>query len=83
MDTLDPGNSSPVVAWLASHESGWLTGQVLRVDGRTVSRLEPWTVTGSFDSRSGARLEAGELGEGLRRLYGTFPDGLAGLRSPR
>jgi NAD(P)-dependent dehydrogenase (short-subunit alcohol dehydrogenase family) len=79
-DALDPGNSSPVVAWLASEGSGWLSGQVLRVDGRTVSRLEPWTVTGSFGSRSGGRLEVDEIGAGLRGIYGTFPDGLAGLR---
>jgi len=32
-DRLDPSNASPVVAWLCSEQSGWLTGQVLRVDG--------------------------------------------------
>jgi len=79
-DRLDPGNSSPLVAWLASEQSGWLTGQVLRVDGGAVWRMQPWTSLGSpYQSLSGKRLDAAELGEGLRRLYGVLPDGLAGL----
>src|SRR5439155_9825719 len=32
-DPLDPANSSPVVAYLCSEQSAWLTGNVLRVDG--------------------------------------------------
>jgi hypothetical protein len=28
---MDPKNSSPVVAWLASDESDYVTGQVIRV----------------------------------------------------
>jgi NAD(P)-dependent dehydrogenase (short-subunit alcohol dehydrogenase family) len=43
-DPLDPSNSSPVVAWLASEDSGWLTGQVLRISGNTLWRMIPWTV---------------------------------------
>jgi NAD(P)-dependent dehydrogenase (short-subunit alcohol dehydrogenase family) len=79
-DRLDPGNSSPLVAWLASVESGWLTGQVLRIDGGTVWRMQPWTSTGSgYRARSGERLDPAELGAGLSRLYGVLPDGLAGL----
>jgi NAD(P)-dependent dehydrogenase (short-subunit alcohol dehydrogenase family) len=78
-DPLDPGNSSPLVAWLTSAESGWLTGAVLRVDGNVVQRVRPWEVDRDvqYRARGGARLEATELGVGLRRAYGTFPRGTA------
>jgi len=80
-DPMDPGNSSPVVAYLASEHSGWLTGQVLRVDGTVVRRARTWTLEpDGYVARSGARLDAGELVDGMRRLYGTMP---AGLEPPK
>ena len=76
-DPMDPGNSSPVVAYLASEHSGWLTGQVLRVEGNVVRRAHTWTVdTDAYVAASGSRLDAGELVDGMRRLYGTMPAGL-------
>ena len=79
-DPMDPGNSSPVVAYLASEHSGWLTGQVLRVEGNVVRRARTWTLDpGEYVAASGARLDAGELVDGIRRLYGTMP---AGLEAP-
>jgi len=41
---LDPANVSPVVAWLASEESGWLSGAVLRVVGSRIMRMNPWAI---------------------------------------
>ena len=80
-DPMDPGNSSPVVAYLASEHSGWLTGQVLRVEGNVVRRARTWTLDpGEYVASSGARLDAGELVDGIRRLYGTMP---AGLEAPK
>jgi NAD(P)-dependent dehydrogenase (short-subunit alcohol dehydrogenase family) len=74
---MDAGNSSPVVAYLASAESGWLTGQVLRVEGNVVRRARTWDLEpGELRSASGERFAAEELGDGLRRLYGTMPAGL-------
>jgi NAD(P)-dependent dehydrogenase (short-subunit alcohol dehydrogenase family) len=75
-DPLDPANASPVVAWLCSEESGWLSGQVLRVDGNKVQKVSGWAVSGSYDSASGQAVEAEELSIGLRKLYGAFPVGL-------
>lgn len=75
-DRLDPANASPVVAWLCSEESGWLTGQVLRVDGNTLMRVGGYTIDGSYESRSGEALTADELGIGVRKLFGAFPPGL-------
>jgi NAD(P)-dependent dehydrogenase (short-subunit alcohol dehydrogenase family) len=78
-DRLDPGNSSPVVAWLASKESGWLTGQVLRIDGNSVQRVKTWELTGEqYIARGGERLDAVEIGTAMRLLYGVTPSGIPG-----
>lgn len=77
-DPLDPANASPVVAWLCSEESGWLSGNVLRVDGNTVRRVRGWTVEGGYTSKSGESLATDELGVGIRQLFGASPMGLAG-----
>jgi NAD(P)-dependent dehydrogenase (short-subunit alcohol dehydrogenase family) len=77
-DPLDPANASPVVAWLCSEESGWLTGAVLRIEGNTVHRMRGWTVDGSYTARSGRALSVEELSVGMRRLYGVAPSGLGG-----
>jgi NAD(P)-dependent dehydrogenase (short-subunit alcohol dehydrogenase family) len=75
-DRLDPANASPVVAWLCSEESGWLTGQVLRVDGNTVMRVGGYTIQASYPSKSGQKLSVEELGVGIRKLYNAYPQGL-------
>ena len=77
-DPLDPANASPVVAWLCSEESGWLSGVVLRVDGNTVRRVEGWTVEGGYSSASGETLATEELGVGIRKLFGAAPIRTAG-----
>ena len=77
-DPLDPANASPVVAWLCSAESGWLSGAVLRIDGNTVRRVRGWTVEGGYPSASGEMLTTEELGLGIRKLYGAAPAGLGG-----
>jgi NAD(P)-dependent dehydrogenase (short-subunit alcohol dehydrogenase family) len=77
-DPLDPFNASPVVAWLCTEESGWLSGAVLRVDGNTVQRVEGWSVAGGYRAASGEALTVDELGLGLRKLFGTAPTGLGG-----
>jgi NAD(P)-dependent dehydrogenase (short-subunit alcohol dehydrogenase family) len=75
-DRLDPANASPVVAWLCSQESGWLTGQVLRVDGGSLIRVGGYTIDASYESKSGEALVVDELGVGMRKLFGAFPPGL-------
>jgi NAD(P)-dependent dehydrogenase (short-subunit alcohol dehydrogenase family) len=77
---LDPANSSPVVAWLCSEQSGWLTGRVLRIDGSTVHPVDQWSVRPGHTARSGQKLAATEIEAGLRVVLGTAPTGLAGLR---
>jgi NAD(P)-dependent dehydrogenase (short-subunit alcohol dehydrogenase family) len=78
-DRLDPGNSSPLVAWLASGAAGWLTGQVFRIDGNRIYRMKPWDIDErSYVAASGGRLDAGEIEHGLQLLYGLVPDGVRG-----
>jgi NAD(P)-dependent dehydrogenase (short-subunit alcohol dehydrogenase family) len=78
-DPLDPENSSPVVAWLLSEASGWLTGSVLRVQGGTVSPMRHWTVLDGYTAKGGERLDAEEIDAGLRRTLGLAPGGIPSL----
>jgi NAD(P)-dependent dehydrogenase (short-subunit alcohol dehydrogenase family) len=75
-DRLDPANASPVVAWLCSEQAGWVTGQVLRVDGSTLMKVGGYTIDGSYESKGGEMLTVDELGTGMRKLFGAFPKGL-------
>jgi NAD(P)-dependent dehydrogenase (short-subunit alcohol dehydrogenase family) len=67
----DPANASPVVAWLCSEQSAWLSGAVLRVDGNTVQRVRGWEIDDAvaYTSASGERLLAAELDAGLRAVW--------------
>jgi NAD(P)-dependent dehydrogenase (short-subunit alcohol dehydrogenase family) len=77
-DPYDPANASPVVAYLCSAASGWLSGSVLRVQGDTVQVLQPWAVdpARSFRGAAEERLRAEDLDRGLRIAVGAFPSGL-------
>jgi NAD(P)-dependent dehydrogenase (short-subunit alcohol dehydrogenase family) len=80
-DKFDPANSSPVVAWLVSERSGWLSGAILRVDGNEIQRVRPWEVDAGtvFRARHEGRVEADEIDAGLRRAYCVLPRGTSGL----
>jgi NAD(P)-dependent dehydrogenase (short-subunit alcohol dehydrogenase family) len=76
---LDPARSSEVVAWLQSPESAWLTGQILRVDGHKLSRIEGFTEAPvRYHAKDGESLEFQEIGQAVSWLFGTSPRGLAG-----
>jgi NAD(P)-dependent dehydrogenase (short-subunit alcohol dehydrogenase family) len=76
---LDPARSSQVVAWLQSPESSWLTGQILRVNGRTLSRIEGFAeAPARYHAKDRASLQFSEIGQAVSWLYGTSPRGLAG-----
>jgi NAD(P)-dependent dehydrogenase (short-subunit alcohol dehydrogenase family) len=77
-DRYDPANASPVVAWLCSEESGWLSGSVLRIDGDAVQRLRPWSVDNScvYHGAPCQPVDATSLGRGLRTAFGALPSGL-------
>jgi NAD(P)-dependent dehydrogenase (short-subunit alcohol dehydrogenase family) len=76
-DPLDPKAASPVVAYLASEESGWISGQVLRIEGDTVIVMQGWTPSATrFTAKGGGYLDAEELVTGMRVAYRAFPAGI-------
>jgi NAD(P)-dependent dehydrogenase (short-subunit alcohol dehydrogenase family) len=76
---LDPARSSGLVAWLQSADSSWLTGQILRVNGHVLSRIDGFTeAPGRYRAKDGVALEFSELGQAVSWLYGTAPRGLVG-----
>ena len=77
-DPWDPDNTSPVVAWLCSEESGWMNGQVLRVDGDAVILVEGYTINDSpyYRGTPNQPVEAEKLDQGLRTALGLYPGGI-------
>ncbi len=55
---MNPANSAPMVAWLASDEALHVTGQVFRAVGHTITHYLPWTW--------GPTVEGGKPGEPAR-----------------
>lgn len=76
---LDPARSSAVVAWLQSAQSSWLTGQILRINGDKLTRIEGFSeAPGTYRAEDGVSLAFSEIGQAVSWLYGTSPRGLAG-----
>jgi NAD(P)-dependent dehydrogenase (short-subunit alcohol dehydrogenase family) len=50
---LNPQNSAPMAAWLASDEALHVTGQVFRAVGANIAHYEPWKLGASFDNPKG------------------------------
>jgi len=72
-DGYDPANISPLAVYLSSAEAGWLTGQVLYIQGDRVRRMETWRPAGEYHSADGRCLSVAELGNAIPMLYGTMP----------
>jgi NAD(P)-dependent dehydrogenase (short-subunit alcohol dehydrogenase family) len=70
-DAMDPGNVSPLVVWLASAESGDVTGRMFEVEGGVISVADGWQ-HGPSITKDG-RWEVTELTEPLRALLGRVP----------
>jgi NAD(P)-dependent dehydrogenase (short-subunit alcohol dehydrogenase family) len=50
---LNPQNSAPMVAWLASDEALHVTGQIFRAVGHTITHYEPWSLGPSIEPKKG------------------------------
>jgi NAD(P)-dependent dehydrogenase (short-subunit alcohol dehydrogenase family) len=72
-DAYDPDNISPLAVYLASDAGGWLTGQVIYIQGDRVRRMEAWRPLGEHRSAGGRSFDVAELGDALALLYGTLP----------
>lgn len=76
---MDPARSSALVAWLQSAEASWLTGQILRINGDKLSRIEGFNEAANcYHAKNGRGLEFSEIGQAVNWLWGTLPRGLAG-----
>jgi NAD(P)-dependent dehydrogenase (short-subunit alcohol dehydrogenase family) len=73
---LDPAGSSPVVAWLASDQAQYITGQVIRVIGDKIHLMGGWHEAASA-SNDGKRWDALQVGEVFSaRIFGSQGRGL-------
>jgi NAD(P)-dependent dehydrogenase (short-subunit alcohol dehydrogenase family) len=71
---MDPAGSSPLVAWLASGEAQYITGQVFRVIHDKIFHMKGWYEAATISS-GGKRWEADRMGS----LFGTD---IFGTRAP-
>jgi NAD(P)-dependent dehydrogenase (short-subunit alcohol dehydrogenase family) len=73
----DPGNSSPLVAWLLSDQSSHVSGQVFQTIGGGIAKCAPWTPgLVLWPLKGAARFEPEEIGAALAAaVFGSrFPD---------
>jgi NAD(P)-dependent dehydrogenase (short-subunit alcohol dehydrogenase family) len=61
-DPMDPSLCSPVVAWLASDEAAYVSGQVIRAMGERMHLMGGWTEDITL-SNGGRRWDATKLGD--------------------
>ena len=75
---LNPGNSAPIVAWLASDESLHVTGQVFRAVGDEIAHYRPWQLgPGIKAGKQPQRWEATKIGDAVNtQIFGTSVGGL-------
>ena len=71
-DPMAPENVSPLVVWLASAESGEVTGRVFEVEAGIVRAADGWQHGPTADK--GDRWEPDELGDVVRRLIAEGPE---------
>jgi NAD(P)-dependent dehydrogenase (short-subunit alcohol dehydrogenase family) len=70
-DAMHPENVAPLVVWLASAESGDVTGRVFEVEGGRISLADGWRSGQAIDR--GARWDPAEVGPAVRELLAKAP----------
>ncbi|MBI2706575.1 MAG: SDR family NAD(P)-dependent oxidoreductase [Actinobacteria bacterium] len=75
---LNPGNSAPMVAWLASDEALHVSGQVFRAVGDEITHYQGWTLGPSVKAgREPQRWDPANIGEAVATgIFGTKVGGL-------
>ncbi len=75
---LNPGNSAPMVAWLASDEALHVTGQVFRAVGDSITHYVPWTLGTEVTTPKGPRRwDPAEIGDAVTAgIFHCRPGGL-------
>jgi len=78
-ERLNPGNSAPIVAWLASDEALHVTGQVFRAVGDEITHYLPWKLGPSVTAgKEPQRWDATKIGDAVNA--GIFGSGIGGLQ---
>jgi NAD(P)-dependent dehydrogenase (short-subunit alcohol dehydrogenase family) len=78
-ERLNPGNSAPIVAWLASDEALHVTGQVFRAVGDEITHYLPWKLGPSMKAgKEPQRWDATKIGDAVNA--GIFGSGIGGLQ---
>jgi NAD(P)-dependent dehydrogenase (short-subunit alcohol dehydrogenase family) len=77
-ERLNPGNSAPMVAWLASDEALHVTGQVFRAVGDSITHYVPWTLGTEVTTPKGPRKwDPAEIGDVVNaQIFRCRPGGL-------
>ena len=70
-DEMAPENVSPLVVWLGSSESSWVTGRVFEVEGGRIGVADGWQHGPTFDK--GARWDPAEVGPVVKDLLAEAP----------
>jgi NAD(P)-dependent dehydrogenase (short-subunit alcohol dehydrogenase family) len=75
---LNPGNSAPIVAWLASDESLHVTGQVFRAVGDEIAHYRPWQLGPAVTAgKTPQRWDATKIGDAVNTsIFGSSVRGL-------
>ncbi len=79
-ENLNPGNSAPMVVWLASDESLLVSGQVFRAVGNEIARYHGWSLGASVANKvkgEPQKFDPTRLTDSLaKNLFGVRPGGL-------
>ncbi|MGH9137256.1 MAG: SDR family NAD(P)-dependent oxidoreductase [Acidimicrobiales bacterium] len=77
-DRLNPGNSAPMVAWLASDEAMHVTGQVFRAVGDSITHYMPWALGADVRTpKEPRRWDPAEIGDAVNAgIFHCRPSGL-------
>jgi NAD(P)-dependent dehydrogenase (short-subunit alcohol dehydrogenase family) len=75
---LNPGNSAPMVVWLASDEALHISGQVFRAVGDGITHYEPWALGKTITAgKEPQRWDPAKIGDAVASgIFGTRPGGL-------
>ena len=79
-ERLNPGNSAPMVVWLASDESMLVSGQVFRAVGSEIAHYLPWHIGPSVANKAKGedqKWDPSRIGTALaKNVFGLQPGGL-------
>jgi NAD(P)-dependent dehydrogenase (short-subunit alcohol dehydrogenase family) len=64
-DGMNPGNSAPMVVWLASDEAMHVTGQVFRAVGNNITHYQPWALGDGITSKNKEQWDPNDIGQAI------------------